>query len=123
MFCLSTSPPFCFPPRVGYIRPVSLPCFIRPHARGALLDILVAPRASRDKIVGKHGDRLKVAIAAAPTDGEANQALIEFLAGELGMAKQALSIVSGMQSKRKTVLIEGGAPDQVSLKLTRPNWL
>ncbi|MGL4457847.1 MAG: DUF167 family protein, partial [Plesiomonas shigelloides] len=37
-----------------------------------LLRLYIQPKASRDQIVGLHGDELKVAITAPPVDGQAN---------------------------------------------------
>jgi uncharacterized protein YggU (UPF0235/DUF167 family) len=38
----------------------------------------VQPRASEDRIVGEHGERLRVRIRAVPSDGEANVRLRHF---------------------------------------------
>ncbi len=39
---------------------------------GLILKLYIQPKASRDQIVGLHGDELKVAITAPPVDGQAN---------------------------------------------------
>ena len=41
-------------------------------ADGLVLRLYIQPKASRDSIVGVHGDELKVAITAPPVDGRAN---------------------------------------------------
>ncbi len=41
-------------------------------ADGLVLRLYIQPKASRDSIVGVHGDELKVAITAPPVDGQAN---------------------------------------------------
>lgn len=41
-------------------------------ADGLVLRLYIQPKASRDSIVGVHGDELKVAITALPVDGRAN---------------------------------------------------
>jgi len=71
------------------------------------LDIHVQPRASRTEVVGRHGDAIKIRIAAPPTDGSANEELVRFLAKTLGVKRSAVQIVSGMASRRKRVAIEG----------------
>ena len=38
-------------------------------ADGLVLRLYIQPKASRDSIVGVHGDELKVAITAPPVDG------------------------------------------------------
>lgn len=75
---------------------------------GALeLDVQVVPRASRTRVVGVQGDRLKIQLSSPPVDGAANQALIELLAERLGVRRAAVAIVSGETSKKKRVRIEG----------------
>jgi uncharacterized protein (TIGR00251 family) len=74
---------------------------------GVLLEILVQPRASRTRAVGEHDGRLKVQLAAPPVDGEANAALIEFLADALGVRRADVRIVRGDTGRRKTVQVAG----------------
>jgi uncharacterized protein (TIGR00251 family) len=69
--------------------------------------VRVQPRASRTEIVGEHGTALKVRLQAPPVDGAANEALIDFLAAELGVARRAVRVVSGQSSRAKTVEVEG----------------
>jgi uncharacterized protein len=79
----------------------------RDEAGGAVLEVLVQPRASRTKVVGEHDGRLKVALAAPPVDGEANAALVEFLADALGVRKADVAILRGDAGRRKTVRVAG----------------
>jgi uncharacterized protein (TIGR00251 family) len=76
-------------------------------AGGVVLEILVQPRASRTRAVGEHDGRLKIQLAAPPVDGEANAALVEFLAGALHVRKGDVRIVRGDTGRRKTVQISG----------------
>ncbi len=71
--------------------------------------VLVQPRASRTKVVGEHDGRLKIALAAAPVDGEANAALIAFIAEALGVRKNQVTLLDGESSRRKRVRVEGVA--------------
>jgi len=81
----------------------------RDVAGGAELDVLVQPRASRTRAVGEHDGRLKVQLAAPPVDGEANAALVAFLAGALGVRKGDIAIVRGETGRRKTVRVAGSS--------------
>lgn len=67
----------------------------------------VIPKSSRNRIVGWVGDRLKVAVTAAPERGKANQAVMELLAGALELPPSRLRIVSGETSPLKTLEIDG----------------
>ncbi len=72
----------------------------------ATIEILVQPRASRAKLGPMHDGRLKVAVTAPPVDGEANAAVIELLAKELGIPRRQIEVIAGASSRRKTVRIE-----------------
>jgi uncharacterized protein (TIGR00251 family) len=65
----------------------------------------VQPGARKSRVVGEHGGRLKLAVAAPPVDGRANQQLIEFLAGRLGVGRGQLRIGSGESARDKRVLL------------------
>ncbi|WP_242346166.1 DUF167 domain-containing protein [Anaeromyxobacter terrae] len=77
----------------------------RDEAGGAVLELLVQPRASRTRVVGEHDGRLKIQLAAPPVDGEANAALVEFLAGALSVRKQDVTVLRGETGRRKSVRI------------------
>ncbi len=70
-----------------------------------LLHLRVSPRASRDKVAGMMGDRLKVAITASPVDGHANQHLVAFLAKKFRVAKSQVQLVSGQTGRNKTIRV------------------
>ena len=76
-------------------------------AGGIRLQIQVQPRASRSEIAGLHEGRIRIRLAAPPVDGAANDELIRFLAGELGISKAALRIHSGLTGRRKTLYATG----------------
>ena len=73
----------------------------------ALLIVHVVPRARRSEVAGRHGDALKVRIAAPPVDGAANTELVRFLAERLNVPRGAVTVVSGTSGRRKTVSVEG----------------
>ena len=84
---------------------MATPGWARDDAGVAVLELLVQPRASRTRVVGEHGGRLKLQLAAPPVDGEANAALVEFLARLLGVRKADVVIVQGESGRRKTVRV------------------
>lgn len=81
--------------------------WVREAAGSVILEILVQPRASRTRVVGEHDGRLKVQLAAPPVDGEANAALVEFLADALGARRSDVVIERGDTGRRKTVRVAG----------------
>jgi uncharacterized protein (TIGR00251 family) len=79
----------------------------RDAAGGVVLEVLVVPRASRTRVAGEHDGRLKVQIAAPPVDGEANAALVAFVADALGVRRADVSVAAGEAGRRKSVRIAG----------------
>jgi uncharacterized protein (TIGR00251 family) len=79
----------------------------RDEAGGVVLELVVQPRASRTRVVGALDGRLKVQLAAPPVDGEANAALVSFLADALGVRKADVAILRGDTGRRKTVRVQG----------------
>jgi hypothetical protein len=67
----------------------------------------IVPRAATTALAGRHGDALKIKIAAPPVDGAANEELIRFLAERLGVPRNTIAITAGESSRRKTVAIAG----------------
>jgi uncharacterized protein (TIGR00251 family) len=72
-----------------------------------LLQVRVQPRASRDEIVGPHGEEaLKVRITAPPVEGQANNHLIRFLAKAFGVPRVRVELLSGDSSRNKHLRID-----------------
>ena len=90
------------------------------HQRGedVLLDLLVTPRSSRNRVMGIHDDRLKIQLTAPPVDDKANHALARFVAETLEISRAQVSIVGGHSSRRKTVSIKQVSAQKILLKLT-----
>jgi hypothetical protein len=82
--------------------------FIAPHPSGTLVFVWVVPNASRDEIVGRHDDMLKVKVAAPPEGGKANRKVAVLVAAAVG-GKRGI-VVDGQTGRRKAILIEGIAP-------------
>lgn len=71
-----------------------------------MLDASISPNAKRTQADGLHDGALRVRLAAPPVDGKANQALIDWLAGELGCPKRAVLLLRGHASRRKQLQID-----------------
>ena len=92
--------------------------YVRDSDQGVVLKVQVQPRASRDEVVGLHGDALKIRITAAPVAGAANKHLLKFLAKKLKVARSQMSIASGATSRAKSIAIEGISTEEVRQRLT-----
>jgi len=71
------------------------------------IDVLVQPRASRNRFGPRVGDRIKIAVTAPPVDGQANAAVIDLVADALGVARHDVVVVAGLASRRKTLRVSG----------------
>lgn len=78
-----------------------------------VLRLHVQPGAGRTTMVGRHGEALKVRVAAPPEGGRANAACLSLVAATLGVAESQVELVSGPSSRAKRVRITGVAPDDV----------
>jgi len=83
----------------------------------ALLHLHVVPGAKVAAVRGLHGDRLKIAIAAPPADGKANEALLDFLAACLSTSRRLIHLHKGATSRDKTVRIEGADATAVARRV------
>ena len=81
--------------------------YVSESTSGVIIKVQVQTRASRDEVVGPHGDLLKVRITAAPVAGAANKHLLKFLAKQLKIPQSNLSLKSGATSKNKSIFIQG----------------
>lgn len=81
------------------------PC-VSVHGDAVWLAVSVQPNARRTAADGLHDAALRVRLCAPPVDGKANQRLIEWLAGELGLPRRALRLVRGESARRKWLAID-----------------
>lgn len=80
---------------------------IRAVDGGVEIPLLVVPGASRERVLGEHDGRVRVAVTAAPEAGKANRAVIRLVAGVLGVRRNALELTAGATSRRKRVTVSG----------------
>ena len=75
-------------------------------AYSTTIAVHVVPRASKNEVSGRHGDAIKIKLTAPAVEGAANEALLEYLAKKLGIAKRRIKIVAGERSRDKMVRVE-----------------
>src|SRR3979490_512707 len=66
------------------------PGFVQDVADGCTLSVRAHPGARRNDVTGLHAGAVKISITTPPTDGRANEALIEFLAALLRVPRARL---------------------------------
>jgi uncharacterized protein (TIGR00251 family) len=84
---------------------------------GVSFGVRVQPGASREGVVGAYGDAVKIALMAPAVDGRANEALVRYLAGVLGVPRLSVEIASGLLSRSKVVRVVGITAEEASAKL------
>ncbi len=87
------------------------------------LAVKLTPGASADRIDGWDVDAegrpvLKVRVRARPVEGEANEALVKYLAKALGVPKSAVSVQRGGQSRTKMIEVVGLSDEDIRGRLT-----
>jgi uncharacterized protein len=81
-------------------------------AEGLVVTVRLTPRGGRDAIEGVEQladgrSVLKARVRAAPTEGEANEALVRLLARAAGVAPRAVRLVGGATARLKRLAIDG----------------
>lgn len=79
-----------------------------------VLRLHVQPGAGRTAVVGRHGDALKVRVAAPPSGGRANAACTELIAEILGVKTSQVTLSAGESSRQKRVTVSDVEPEEVT---------
>jgi uncharacterized protein (TIGR00251 family) len=89
-----------------------LPSCLTRHGPHLWLAVSVVPNAKRTGADGLHDGALRVRLCAPPVDGKANEVLVQWVAGELGLARRDVTLVRGQTSRRKWLEVDG--PQEVT---------
>ena len=74
---------------------------------GTMLAVHVQPGAGRTEVVGRHGDALKIRVAAPPTGNRANEAVVELVAREFALKEADVVVTAGATSRQKRLQLTG----------------
>ena len=80
---------------------------VRADGDAIVLTVHVQPRAGRTAVVGRHGDAMKLRVAAPPVDDRANEAATTLLGEILDVAPSQIELVSGARSRVKRFRTRG----------------
>lgn len=78
-----------------------------PLPGGVRLAVQIQPNAKKTEVVGVLDDALKIKLAAQPIEGKANEALVKWLAGALGVTRSAVTLTHGQTNKKKLLEVAG----------------
>ncbi len=87
----------------------------------AHIAVKVKPNSRKTEIRSYLDGILNISIASPPTEGKANQELINFLAKLLELPKSNFSIRMGFAGRNKIIDIAGVLPDELEQALKRIN--
>ncbi|NLH42221.1 MAG: DUF167 domain-containing protein [Planctomycetes bacterium] len=90
---------------------------IQEDAAGVVFTAKIVPGSSRTTVAGVLQDMVKIRVAAPPEKGKANQCLVEYLAGQLGVKKNQIDILAGQTNPVKQIRITGVSADTLLTKL------
>jgi uncharacterized protein (TIGR00251 family) len=86
---------------------------------GVFLHVHVQPGAGRSAVVGRHGNALKLRVAAPPVEGRANEAALALLATVLDVPASEVELAGGGESRVKRWRVRGITPEEVEVQLRR----
>ena len=78
---------------------------------------IVPGSSGQTRICGLLDGMLKVKVSAAPEKGKANRSLLDFLAKQLGVKMNSISIISGQTGHVKQLQVSGISSDMLLRKL------
>jgi uncharacterized protein (TIGR00251 family) len=76
---------------------------------GVKIAVQITPNAKRSEVLGVFDGALKIKLQAQPIEGKANEALVKYLAGALGVSRSSVAITHGHTSKRKLLEVASAA--------------
>jgi uncharacterized protein len=85
----------------------------------ARVAITVSPGSARTELVGRHGEGWRARVAAPPERGRANRALVELVAGLVGVPRDRVAVVAGGSGRRKVVEVVELDAEELDRRLAR----
>ena len=86
---------------------------------GIILPVKVTPKSHRNEILEWENNELKIKIAATPEKGNANDALLRFLAERLQISYSSLTLIAGVTSRHKRICITGLSLEEIVQALNK----
>ena len=85
--------------------------------RSATVSVRVVPRASREGVAGFEGGVVRIRLNAPPVEGQANDALVRFLAKAVGVPRSRVTLVTGERGRSKIVRVAGVTREELMAAL------
>jgi uncharacterized protein (TIGR00251 family) len=94
--------------------------WIGSHKDGITLLLHCQPGAKVTRVVGEHGERLKISLNAPAVDNKANEVLIAWLSQRLALPRKQIELLSGQTSRQKRVLVRDGDSNEIRRLMLPP---
>lgn len=79
---------------------------VRAHRDGSVVAVRVVPGSSAAKVVGLHGEELRLRVCSPPLEGRANAEVAEVLAAALGLRAREVQLAAGHTSRSKQLVVQ-----------------
>ena len=83
----------------------------------AVVELIVVPRASEDRMGPYVDGTLRVRVTKPPVGGEANRAVVRLVAAALGTSAGRVEILTGSSGRRKRLRIDGMEASELARRL------
>ncbi|XP_063435653.1 UPF0235 protein C15orf40 homolog [Mytilus trossulus] len=100
--------------------PDERPVILKPE-KSVSIKITAKLGAKDNSITDFEDDGIGVQISAPPVDGEANTALVKYMAKVLGIRKSDVSLVKGSRSRNKVLVVNSLEKDVIITSIKKPN--
>jgi hypothetical protein len=77
--------------------------------RSSVLEVRAQPGARRERCAGAWNGMLKIAVAAPPEDGRANERVLAVVAALFGLRRSEVELIAGWTSRVKRIRIAAAA--------------
>jgi len=78
--------------------------------RSCVLEVRAQPGARREGCTGAWNGMLKIAVAAPPEDGRANERVLALVAELFGLRRSEVELAGGRSSRTKRIRLAAAAP-------------
>jgi uncharacterized protein (TIGR00251 family) len=83
------------------------PLWLKQSPTGIIISLHCQPGAKQTKVLGLHDQCLKISLQAPALENKANELLLAWLSKKLGVPKKQIHFISGQNSRKKRIEIEG----------------
>jgi len=84
---------------------------------GAAFQVMVKPNASANRLTGKENDIVQIDLTAAPEPLAIDQALIAFLATQLALEVEKITVTRSKSTWKRVVMVTGITPEEIEKRL------